>query len=173
MLKPIIHENRNGFNDVQNYYNPNKYDHTLGEYVEIDGSAKKSKKNTEDLSDSESSDSSNNSDSDSSDSESSYSSDDEHDDKRHSTAQKEAENNKNQSIEIKIITSNEPNKPPTIEIVNPHPAQQNNLSAKKQQKLEKKVEKLEAKVDAMKTAKKQVVIEKQNKVEQQIKEKIK
>ena len=35
MLKPIIHENRNGFNDVQNYYNPNKYDHTLGEYAQI------------------------------------------------------------------------------------------------------------------------------------------
>ena len=35
MLKPIIHENRNGFNDVQNYYNPNKYDHTLGEYAQV------------------------------------------------------------------------------------------------------------------------------------------
>ena len=88
MLKPIIHENRNGFNDVQNYYNPNKYDHTLGEYVEIDGSAKKSKKNIEDLSDSESSGSSSDSDSDSdsSDSDSSYSSDDEKNSNRYSTA---------------------------------------------------------------------------------------
>jgi len=33
MLKPIIQENRNGYNDIINLYNPGKYQHTLGEYV--------------------------------------------------------------------------------------------------------------------------------------------
>jgi hypothetical protein len=29
----LIQENRNGFNDMGNKYNPNKYQHTLGEYA--------------------------------------------------------------------------------------------------------------------------------------------
>ena len=33
MLKPIIQENRNGYNDIINMYTPGKYQHTLGEYV--------------------------------------------------------------------------------------------------------------------------------------------
>ena len=33
MLKPLIDENKNDFNDLGNVYNPNKYSHTLGEYA--------------------------------------------------------------------------------------------------------------------------------------------
>jgi hypothetical protein len=33
MLKPLIQENRNGFNDMGNVYTPGKYSHTLGEYA--------------------------------------------------------------------------------------------------------------------------------------------
>jgi len=33
MLKPLVQENRNGFNDIGNVYNPNKYEKTLGEYA--------------------------------------------------------------------------------------------------------------------------------------------
>jgi len=35
MKKPIIQENRNGFNDIINVYNPGKYQHTLGEYSQV------------------------------------------------------------------------------------------------------------------------------------------
>ena len=34
MLKPIIQENRNGYNDIINMYTPGKHEHTLGEYVQ-------------------------------------------------------------------------------------------------------------------------------------------
>jgi hypothetical protein len=33
MLKPLIDENKNDFNDLGNVYNANKYAHTLGEYA--------------------------------------------------------------------------------------------------------------------------------------------
>lgn len=34
MKKPLTWENRDEANDVRNIYNPNKYEHTLGEYVQ-------------------------------------------------------------------------------------------------------------------------------------------
>ena len=34
MKKPLIQENRDGHNDIINVYNPNKYQHTLGEYAQ-------------------------------------------------------------------------------------------------------------------------------------------
>lgn len=111
MLKPLTEENRNGFNDVRNVYNPNKYQHTLGEYVQINGQEAYKKKSHE-YSDSEDSESS---DSDYSDS------DDERDDRhakqsKSSTAQVDENKEKTQTIEIKIVTSNEPNSVPQIKI---------------------------------------------------------
>lgn len=35
MKKPLIFENREDPNDLRNFYNPNKYEHTLGEYLQI------------------------------------------------------------------------------------------------------------------------------------------
>lgn len=35
MKKPIIFENRVDANDLRNIHNPNKYDHTLGEYAQV------------------------------------------------------------------------------------------------------------------------------------------
>ena len=66
MLKPIIQENRNGYNDIINLYNPGKYLHTLGEYVQINGQDQSQKKSHEysDSDDSESSDESDSNDSD-------------------------------------------------------------------------------------------------------------
>ena len=61
MLKPIIQENRNGYNDIINMYTPGKYQHTLGEYVQINGQVD-SKKRSHEYSDSEDSDSSSESD---------------------------------------------------------------------------------------------------------------
>ena len=102
MLHPLIHENRNGYNDITTTYNPYKYDHTLGEYVQLDSEEEKKKKSVEE-SDSES-DSSDDSDSDS----------DSPDDKMART--QESDQNKAQTIEIKIVTSNQPNEAPTVSI---------------------------------------------------------
>jgi hypothetical protein len=46
MLKPIIQENRNGFNDIINLYNPNKHLHTLGEYAQVANQTPNENKNT-------------------------------------------------------------------------------------------------------------------------------
>lgn len=35
MKKPLIFENRDDHNDLRNIYNPNKYEHTLGEYAQV------------------------------------------------------------------------------------------------------------------------------------------
>jgi hypothetical protein len=35
MKKPVIFEDRMDPNDLRNIHNPNKYDHTLGEYVQL------------------------------------------------------------------------------------------------------------------------------------------
>jgi hypothetical protein len=34
LKKPLIPENRDIHNDFINFYNPNKYEHTLGEYAQ-------------------------------------------------------------------------------------------------------------------------------------------
>lgn len=36
MKKPLIFENRYDVNDLRNVYNPHKYQHTLGEYVQTE-----------------------------------------------------------------------------------------------------------------------------------------
>lgn len=54
MKKPLIFENRYDVNDLRNIHNPDKYDHTLGEYVQTDDEVNKqptaedTKKNQED-----------------------------------------------------------------------------------------------------------------------------
>lgn len=35
MKKPLIFENRVDANDLRNIHNPGKYDHTLGEYAQV------------------------------------------------------------------------------------------------------------------------------------------
>lgn len=35
MKKPLIYENREDPNDLRNVHNPGKYEHTLGEYVQL------------------------------------------------------------------------------------------------------------------------------------------
>jgi hypothetical protein len=69
MLKPLIDENKNDFNDLGNVYNQNKYAHTLGEYISIDGqeAAKKKSRVDSDSDESESSDESDSNDSESDD----------------------------------------------------------------------------------------------------------
>ena len=42
MLKPLIDENKNDFNDIGNVYNPHKYSHTLGEYAQLGNQTKQS-----------------------------------------------------------------------------------------------------------------------------------
>ena len=49
MLHPLIHENRNGYNDITTTYNPNKYDHTLGEYVQLASDKKNESNNSDSL----------------------------------------------------------------------------------------------------------------------------
>lgn len=34
MKKPLIHENRDDFNDLRNVYNPDKYSNSLGNYLQ-------------------------------------------------------------------------------------------------------------------------------------------
>lgn len=34
MKKPLTWENRDGAHDIRNIYNPNKYEHSLGDYVQ-------------------------------------------------------------------------------------------------------------------------------------------
>jgi len=46
MKKPIIQEDRNGFNDIINVYNPGKYQHTLGEYSQVGNQTIAEKNNT-------------------------------------------------------------------------------------------------------------------------------
>lgn len=46
MLKPIIQENRNGYNDIINLYNPHKYQHTLGEYAQVASQTSNENKDT-------------------------------------------------------------------------------------------------------------------------------
>jgi len=99
MLKPIIQENRDGYNDIINIYNPGKYLHTLGEYVQIKG-AVPSKKRSHEYSDSDDSESSDGSDSESD------RDDDGHENK--SQTQMATQKDQTQTIEIKIITSNQP-----------------------------------------------------------------
>ena len=36
MKKPLIYENRDDYNDFINRYTPGKYDHSYGEYVQLD-----------------------------------------------------------------------------------------------------------------------------------------
>lgn len=38
MKKPLIFENREDANDLRNVWNPNKYEHSLGNYISKDGS---------------------------------------------------------------------------------------------------------------------------------------
>jgi hypothetical protein len=35
MKKPLIMENRDQYNDFMNFHNPDKYDHSYGEYAQV------------------------------------------------------------------------------------------------------------------------------------------
>lgn len=113
MLKPIIQENRNGYNDIINFYTPGKYSHTLGEYVQVNGEVENHKKSHE-YSDSEDSESSDECDSNDSDCE------DDSNQNRDKSSHAQTEKDTTQTIEIKIITSNQPQAAPQIVIEQPH-----------------------------------------------------